>query len=63
MFFVYVVTAVCIYAQYKLGRDDDEQAYRRMLPEIEAELDRENDRLDLEISRLLKKHRKLCAER
>lgn len=63
MFFVYMITALGIYAQYKLGRDDDEQAYTRSLPELEAQLDRENARLDREISSLLKEHRRLCGKR
>jgi hypothetical protein len=60
MFFVYVVTALGVYAQYKLGKDDDEVDYRRSLPMIEARLDRESARLDKEISRLLREHRRLC---
>ncbi len=60
MFFVYVVSALGVYAQYKLGKDDDEMDYRRALPMIEARLDRENARLDKEIAMLLREHRRLC---
>lgn len=63
MFFVYVVSALSIYAQYKLGKDDDEVDYRRELPMIEARLDRENARLDKEIAKLLMEHRRLCGKR
>ena len=62
MFFVYVASAIAVYAQYKLGKDDDEMDYRRSLPMIEARLDRETARLDREIARLLKEHRRLCAK-
>ena len=60
MFFVYVVSALGVYAQYKLGKDHDDMDHRRALPMIEARLDRENAELDREISRLLKEHRRLC---
>lgn len=62
MFFVYVVSALSIYAQYKLGKDDDERDHRLALPMIEAQLDLENARLDKEIARLLVQHRRLCGK-
>lgn len=60
MFFVYVVSALGVYVQYKLGKDHDELDYRRALPMIEARLDRENAALDKEIAELLREHRRLC---
>ena len=62
MVVVFAATAIGIYAQYKLGVDDDEMDYRRALPMIEARLDRENARLDREIERLLGDHRRLCEK-
>lgn len=49
-----------IYAQYRLRKSDDEMDFRRSLPMIEAELDRESARLDREIAKLLREHRQLC---
>ena len=60
MFFVYVVSALGVYAQYKLGKDYDELDHRRALPLIEARLDRENAALDREIAGLLREHKRLC---
>jgi hypothetical protein len=60
VFFVYVVSALGVYAQYKLGKDHDEMDHRRDLPMIEARLDRENAALDREISMLLRDYRRLC---
>lgn len=62
MFLIYIVSALGIYAQYKMGKDDDEVDYRRQLPLIEARLDRENARLDREIAELLVEHRMLCRK-
>ena len=62
MLFLFAVSSLAVYAQYKLSRDDDEMDYRRALPMIEAELDRESARLDREIARLLRQHRRLCGK-
>lgn len=60
MFFLFATMGSLIYVQHRLRKSDYEMEYRRSLPMIEAELDRENARLDREISRLLLEHRKLC---
>lgn len=62
MILIYVVSALAVYAQYKLGKDDDELDYRRSLPILEAKLDRENSRLDRELEKLLREHKRLCEE-
>lgn len=62
MFFVYVASVLGVYAQYKLGKDDDDKAYWKSLPMIEARLDRESAKLDREIAELLVEHRILCSK-
>ncbi len=62
MMLVFIATAIAVYANYKLSKDDAEMEYRRALPMIEARLDRESERLDREIAQLLREHRRLCGQ-
>lgn len=61
-FYCITVSGLLLSMQYRCNRKLEESE-RPSLRQLERQLDEENERLDMEIHRLLREHRALCEGR